>query len=184
MKIKYFIKILFWISFSGFLSCISFAPREGVFTHIQKVKSTSFRVSGNVYQTISNNSLTQTIAQAKDFAINHGGRIFGNFTVYYDTYCCFNPNYPARYITIFKRDNIIVNNNIQYVQMPPSQILENVDDKLFTIHVTFDDPAISMPESHVYTIEFWECLGECKPIEYDKKTDKKAEIVINYSVTP
>jgi len=183
----YFIKILFWVSLLGFLSCGSFPPRDGVFTEITKLKfsATGFGSNdGYFHGTMVNNTLTQTLAQAKDYALNHGGIVIGgDFTVYLASYCCFNGAH-GWYLKMFKRDNISANNQITYEKQVPSEILHRVDDFLFSFKPTFDDPTISMPESHVYTIEFWECLGECKPDEYNKKTDKKGEIVINYSVTP
>ena len=186
---RIFIKILFWIVFFGLFSCESFPPRNGVFTEITKVKGSATALSPKdgfyPYVYINNNTISQTISQARDYVNNHGGIIIGgNFTVYIAPYCCFNEARTGSYLKIFKRDNIPVNNNITYGKLAPSQILQRVDDMDFTFNVTFDDPTISVPESHIYTIEFWECLGECKPTEYDKKTDKKGEITINYSVTP
>ena len=182
------IRILFWFSLIAFFNCCSFSPRNGVFTQIKKVSSTVTAygsTDGYYHGTVTNNTLTQTFTQARDYVFNHGGiGIGGNFTVFLDYYCCFNESKSISYLKILKRDNIIVNNNIQYSKRPPSDVLQRVNDMDFTFNVTFDDPTISVPESHVYTIEFWECLGECKSNEYDKKTDKKGEIVINYSVVP
>ena len=184
----YLIKVLFWFSFLSFLNGCSFAPREGVFTQITRVKVGDIGFGSNdgyYHGTVTNNTVTQTIAQAHDYVINHGGiGIGGDFTVYTAHYCCLNLSGSFNFIKIFKRDNIPVNSSIQYVKLAPSQLFQPVEDMSFSFNVTFDDPNITMPESHVYTLEFWECMGECKPDEYDKKTDKKAEIVIYYSVVP
>ena len=50
--------------------------------------------------------------------------------------------------------------------------------------LNFNDPTLSSPESHVYTLEFWECLGPCNRTDYDRKTVKKDEISVTVVYTP
>lgn len=194
IMIPYFMKILFWFSFVWFFMCGSLPPKEGVITQITGVDgSVNKLMSGdqffNIQLSIANpQTVIQTLAEAQNYSTNHGGiRLGGNWILFHQGYGCYNfiGPFSAHYVLIFKRDNVNANHLILYDFVNRPILTQNQSiSAQFTFNVTFDDPNITMPESHVYTLEFWECMGECKPDEYDKKTDKKAEIVIYYSVVP
>ena len=188
--IQYLLRIPLWICLCILPVCASFPSKEGVFTEITSVKGSATSWGSNDFyshgNTVTNNTVIQPLAQAQDYIANHRGiGIGGHYSVHLAYYCCFNTSRVLSFIKIFKRDNIPINNSIVYIpQIGAGSFFEFTEVNSFEFNVTFDDPTISTPESHVYTLEFWECVGECRPDEYDKKTDKKGEIVINYSVVP
>jgi len=58
----------------------------------------------------------------------------------------------------------------------------NHGDADFPLNLT--DQTYATPETHTYTLEFWECNGACDFKEYRKKTKKKEEITITVNFTP
>jgi hypothetical protein len=190
IEVQNFVKTAIFAMLMGLFSSCSIAPQEGVFTEISDFYGVALEiqsVNGYYSENISDNTVTQTLSVAQDWINNHGGIIIhGVFNFTLSHYCCFYGDKYYTYVIIFKRDNLLSENSIEYVRRQDFGLLFDpvspVED--FYIDVTFDDSTISTPENHTYTLEFWECLGECAIDDYDLITDKKGEIIINYSVVP
>ena len=182
-KFSQIIKLIFWSSFTLIYVCGNTPPKKGLITEITSVTVflTDIRDGNGIQSTLTEKNpidIVQTLAQAQSMMFNYKGIIFdGSYSLEIRAYGC-NKNSGSNYLVILNRDGIPFNTNFSYIYKSEFQTAQ------FRIEPAFDDPNLSLPESHVYTLEFWECNGECKQYEYDKKSDKKAELTINYSVVP
>lgn len=62
--------------------------------------------------------------------------------------------------------------------------LASASDRMVALPMKFDDPTYSTEESHIYTIEIYECYGYCNTNEYDKIADQKGQIDVTVHYVP
>ena len=176
------------------ITCGKKAPVDGVLTEITSVdgRATHMKSPDGYFNVPIANTILQSFAGLQSY-IQHGGvSITGEFTLYFAGYDLNDLNPQAFFIVLLKRDGSYIQSgftlkNVDLAPMPDAP--PSFDKKYFTNYTfsflpAFDDPNLSLPESHIYNIEFWECIGKCTISDSKLKTDKKAEIILNYSIGP